>query len=180
VVGVSRDAGGSTGTAPGAHEFDARPGRTALAAVLLPGVVSVLALLSGGPAALAGVLGLGLLAAGARAGRRDLVGGGAVALFAGTLLAGALGASPAALVIAAGAALVAWDAAEHAIGLGEQVGRRADAGRAVAVHVAGGGLLVAVGGGVAYGAYRLVGSESPLALALLLAGAVALVTVLRA
>lgn len=163
----------------GADRFDPRPGRTALAPVLFPGAVAVLALLAGGPAALVGALGLGLLAVGIRAGRRDIVGGGGLALLVGTLLAGALGAGPVALLVAAGAGLVAWDGAEHAVGLGEHVGRRASVTRAVGVHAAGSGLLVALGAGVAYGAFRLAGPGVPLALALLLMGVVALLRVLR-
>lgn len=160
--------------------FDARPGRAALAIVLVPGVVSALALLAGGPAALAGGLGLGLLLFGTRAGRRDAVGGGGLALLAGTLLAGAFGAGPVLLLVAASAGLVAWDTAEHAVGLGEQVGHRASVGRAAGVHAAGSGLLAALGAGAAYGVFRLAGDGSPLALVLLLAGALALLTVLRA
>ncbi|WP_254821048.1 DUF7519 family protein [Haloglomus halophilum] len=162
-----------------AEPFDDGPGRAALAIVLVPGVVSALVLLTGGPAALAGALGLGLLAVGTHHGRRDLVGGGGLALLAGTLLAGAFGAGPAALLVAAGAGLVAWDTAEHAVGLGEQVGCRAATGRAVGVHAAGGGLLAASGGGLAYVVFRLVGGGSPVALVLLLGGAVALLSAIR-
>lgn len=170
----------STDTDTESKRFEARPGRAALAIVLTPGVVSALALLTAGPAALAGALGLGLLGVGTRAGRRDAVGGGGLALLAGTLLAGAFGAGPVALLVAAGAALVAWDTAEHAVGLGEQVGRRASIGRAVGVHAAGSGLLATLGAGVSYGVFRLAGDGSPLALVLLLAGVLALLTVLRA
>jgi hypothetical protein len=189
VVRVSaRSQGADDGTAgsidadhdpTGAATFDDRPGRVALAVVLLPATVAALALLAGGPAALAGVLGLVLLAVGTRRGRRDAVGGGGLALLAGTLGAGAFGAGPVALLVAGGAGLVAWDAAETAVGLGEQVGRRASVARAVGVHAAGAGLLVGVGTGVAYTAFRLTGAGPPLALVLLLAGAVALLTVLR-
>ncbi|MFB6205808.1 MAG: hypothetical protein ABEJ05_04690 [Haloglomus sp.] len=165
---------------PAASErFDPRPGRAALAIVLLPGAISALALLAGGPAAIVGALGLGLLAVGTRTGRRDAVGGGGLALLGGTLLAGAFDAAVSALLVAAGAGLVAWDTAEHAVGLGEQVGHRAHAGRSVGVHAAGSGLLAALGAGVSYVVFRLVGAGSPLALVLLLAGAVVLLTVLR-
>lgn len=170
---------GGPGERAAADRFDPRPGRTALAAVLLPGAVAVLALLAGGPAALVGGGGVGLLAAGTWAGRRDMVGGGGVSLLTGTLLAGVLGAGPAALLVAAGAGLVAWDSADHAVGLGEQVGRRASVGRAVGVHAAGSGLLTALGAGIAYGAFRLAGPGVRLALVLLLAGAVTLLRVLR-
>lgn len=175
--GVSQ--GDPDGWDDGEDRFDPRPGRTALAPVLLPGVVAVLALLAGGPAVLVGALGLGLLAVGTRAGRRGAVGGGGLVLLVGTLLAGALGAGPVALLVAAGAGLVAWDSAEHTVGLGEQVGRRASVTRAVGVHTAGSGLLVALGAGIAYGAFRLAGPGVPLALVLLLTGAVVLLRVLR-
>jgi hypothetical protein len=139
----------------------------------------VVALLAGGPAAVVGLAGLGLLAAGTRAGRRDAVGGGGLALLAGTLVAGGLGAGPVALLVAAGAALVAWDTAEHAVGLGEQVGARASIGRSVGVHAAGSGLLAALGVCVAYGTFRLAGDGPPVALVLLLGGAVALLARFR-
>lgn len=181
---VSSESGPSSTTVPpadadgpsagDASRFEARPGRPALAVVLLPGLVSALALLAGGPAVVVGLAGLGLLAAGTRAGRRDAVGGGGLALLAGTLLAGGLGAGPVALLVAAGAALVAWDTADHAVGLGEQVGSRASIGRSVGAHAAGSGLLAALGVGVAYGIFRLAGGGPPVALVLLLGGAVAL------
>jgi len=189
--GAERNAPSEAGTRPGtgpstdggrsadATRFEARPGRPALAAVLLPGLVSVVALLAGGPAAVVGLAGLGLLAAGTRAGRRGAVGGGGLALLAGTLVAGGLGAGPVALLVAAGAALVAWDTAEHAVGLGEQVGARASIGRSVGVHAAGSGLLAALGVCVAYGAFRLAGGGPPVALVLLLGGAVALLARFR-
>lgn len=192
--GVAGDPGGQPGTGGDrdgngterddwrgdeADRFDPRPPRAALAVVLLPGAVAALALLAGGPAALAGALGLALLALGVRSGRRDAVGGGGLALLAGTLLAGAFGAGAAALLVAAGAGLVAWDTAEHAVGLGEQLGRRASVLRVVGVHAAASGLLAALGAGVSYAVFRLAGVGSPLALVLLLAGAVALLSVLR-
>lgn len=165
----------------GADEFDPRPGSEAAFVVSLPAAIAGLSLLFGAPFAGAfGLLGLLLLVAGVLRGRRSLVGGGAVSLFGGVLLGGLVGAGPELLLLAAAASLVAWDAAEHAVGLGEAVGRRGDARRSLAVHTAGSGLLVALGGAVAYGAFRGAGSGSPLALVLLLAGAVALVSVLRA
>lgn len=176
---MSADTGRGRAAVDDTGRFDGRPGRAALAIVLVPGVVSALALLVGGPAALVGALGLGLLVVGTRAGRRDAVGGGGLALLAGTLLAGAFGAGPVALLVAAGAGLVAWDTAEHAVGLGEQVGRRASIGRAVGVHAAGSGLLAALGAGVSYGVFRLAGDGSRLVLVLLLVGVVALLSVLR-
>jgi hypothetical protein len=179
VVDVSVDARRGSAGVDEAEPFDDRPGRAALAIVLVPGVVSALVLLTGGPAALAGALGLGLLAVGTHHGRRDLVGGGGLTLLAGTLLAGAFGAGPVALLVAAGAGLVAWDTAEHAVGLGEQVGRRASVSSAVGAHAAGSGLLAALGAGVSYGVFRLVGGGSSLALVLLLGGAVALLSALQ-
>ena len=173
------DAGSAGSGAPPTREpatdrFDPRPGRAALPAVLLPAVVAALALLASGVAGLLGAVGLGLLAVGTRAGRRDAVGAGAVAL-----LAGATGADPALLLVAGGAGLVAWDTADHAVGLAEQVGRRAAIGRSVGVHAAGSGLLAATGVAVAYAAFRSTGGGTPLALVLLLGGGIALLRVLR-
>jgi hypothetical protein len=164
---------------PATDRFDPRPGRAALPAVLLPAVVAALALLASGVAGLLGAVGLGLLAVGTRAGRRNAVGAGGVTLLAGALVAGATGADPAVLLVAGGAGLAAWDTADHAVGLAEQVGRRAATGRSVGVHAAGSGLLAALGVAVAYGAFRSAGGGTPLALVLLLGGGIALLRVLR-
>lgn len=105
---------------------------------------------------LAGLVGVGLLGAGlapVRVGReRTLVTAGAGALVVGTCLAGLVGASVPSLLGATTAAVVAWDAGERAVSLGEQVGPTAptltvELGRTAATSlygaaVVGAGLLV--------------------------------------
>lgn len=130
---------------------------------LLPGLVGV-ALVGAGVAPLRG------------AGSRRLCKAGAVAAFLGVLAASVvahLGAGPA-LAATAGAVL-AWDFGEHAVGVGEQLGR--DAGTLPAEFAHGVGSLLA--GGVAVFAGRAVTGVGPSglslpALVLLLASVVAL------
>ncbi|OYR58585.1 hypothetical protein DJ83_14775, partial [Halorubrum ezzemoulense] len=96
------------------------------------------------------------------------------------LRAGYRGAPPEALLVAAVGLAVAWDVADHGVGLGEQVGRGARVRRNVAVH-AGASLLVgALAAGLVYGVSLAVGGGQPVAaLALLLAGGIALISALR-
>lgn len=109
---------------------------------------------------------------------RDL---GLAWLVLAAVLAGLRGAGPGPLLVAGVAAVVAWDAADQAVGVGEQLGRAARTRRVEAVHAAG-SLLVGLGGAtVGYGAYRLAGGGTPVAaLALLLVGAIALIVTLNA
>ena len=91
--------------------------------------------------ALAIVLGVTVLACGllpVRRGRwaRHLVGIGAALLVISVFTSGVVyGADTIALLVATALAVVAWDAAEQAIGLGTQVGRRGETATAAFVHV---------------------------------------------
>jgi hypothetical protein len=93
---------------------------------------------------------------------------------------GALGATPASVSVAALAAVVAFDVADHAQGLGQEIGRDARTRRNELVH-AGGSLLVGgVAGAIAYGVFLgIAGGQPTTALAFLLCGAIALVAALR-
>lgn len=128
------------------------------------------------PAA-AGVL---LLGVGLYRASRRFVTLGSAALFVGVLLAGVRGGVPEAVLLAALATVLAWDTADHALGIGEQLGREADSSRLVLVHAATTLLVGAFGSAVCYAAYLAVGGGQPVsALVLLLLGAVALVSALR-
>lgn len=125
-------------------------------------------------------LGVVVLAVGLFRGSRRLVTAGGVFLFAALLLAGAAGASPAALVLGVLFAVLAWDVGEHGIVVGEQLGREADTTRVELAHAA---VTLAVGAtatAVGYGLYRAAAGGQPVtALVFLLLGLVALVAALR-
>lgn len=126
------------------------------------------------------LVGAGLVAIGVFAGSRAAIDIGALALFAGVVFAAAWSTSPILPLVGAVATVVAWDAAENGLNLGQQLGREADTGRAEVVHAAitaGVGLAAAIG---AYAVYRLSAGNQPLpALVLLLFAAVVLTAALR-
>ncbi|MDB2282467.1 hypothetical protein PM030_11340 [Halorubrum ezzemoulense] len=163
------------------HEADARPPTVAVVASLAAAGVAATAALIASPTggALVGVGALAFLGGSLRGSARVLT-WGATAGVAGIALAGYRGAPPEALLVAAVGLAVAWDVADHGVGLGEQVGRGARVRRNAAVH-AGASLLVgALAAGLVYGVSLAVGGGQPVAaLALLLAGGIALISALR-
>lgn len=149
----------------------------ALASATVALVAATLTARSAAVPAAAGVLllGIGLF----RASRRFVTAGSA-ALFSSVLLAGVRGGVPEAVLLAALATVLAWDTADHALGIGAQLGREADSARLVVVHAAATLLVGAFGSAVCYAAYLAVGGGQPVsAVVLLLLGAVALVSALR-
>ncbi|QLG63866.1 DUF7519 family protein [Halorarum salinum] len=112
---------------------------------------------------------------------RRVLGAGAVLLACAVLLAAGTGGAGVGVSLAgAVAAAVAWDLGEHAIGLGEQLGRETDATRNVAVHTAASLSVGAVAAGVAFAVYgAATGGQPVVALVFLLAGAVALASAVR-
>lgn len=114
---------------------------------------------------------------GARRGRRALVRAGAVALAAGSLLAGLDGAAPVATALGAWGALVAWDAAAYALAVDAQVGAAADRGVTVA-HVRDATLVGAAGLAVAAVAFLAGSGATPAAAGVAAVAAVALVLAL--
>lgn len=163
------------------HETDARPPTVAVVVSLAAAGVAATAGLVASPTggALLGVAALGFLGGSLRSSTRALTWGAAVGVV-GLALAGYRGAPAEALLVAAVGLVVAWDVADHGVGLGEQVGRGARVRRNVAVH-AGASLLVgALAAGLVYGVSLAVGGGQPVAaLALLLAGGIALISALR-
>jgi hypothetical protein len=96
--------------------------------------------------ALPGLLGVLLLGAGLvpvrGQGSRRLVKLGAGLVLVGVMIAGIFRAVPAGTLVAGAAvALVGWDLGEHAINVGEQMGRTASTWRAEGVHAVGAGLV---------------------------------------
>lgn len=154
------------------REFEARPPATGVAATVAAGAFAIAGTGLLGPAAALALAGVALMGVGVWLGSRRLHGVGALATFAGVLLAALAGVHPLAALVGAAGALLAWDAGEHALGLGEQVGRAAD-DRAVLLHV---GASAAVALAVVVGSYGVFlfarrGQAGPAAV--LLGGAVA-------
>lgn len=146
-------------------------------AVVLPSEIPEQFVLLAGMLGLA-VFALGLLLARARWSRRLVTLGAAVVGFA-ALVAGALDqTSTVSLFAAVAATMVAWDGADHAIGLGEQVGRDADTAVVELVHTGATTVIGMLAVGVAFGATSIE-VELPLAgLALLLTAALVLMLAL--
>lgn len=159
--------------------LDARPSHTGTALAGLVGSVAVAGQALGGPAAVVGGAGLVALVAGLRAGVRQLVSLGVLGLILGVLVAGAVGVPAELLLVSAAASAVAWDVADQAVSLGEQVGRGADTARAELVHAAGSALVATAAVAAAYLVFRAVAGGPVVALALLLLGAILLASVLR-
>jgi len=124
--------------------------------------------------------GVALVGGGALRGSTRLVSLGGLALTGGVVLAGLAGGGPEALLLGALGALLAWDVAEHGIGIGEHLGREARTARVELVHAAVTLLIGAVAAGVGYAVYRGIAGGQPMAaLVFLLVGVVAAVAALR-
>lgn len=115
--------------------FDEGAPSPGVGATLVPATVAVAMAAVAVPAAAIAGLGAVSMAVGVGRGNRRLHTIGAVTAFAAVLLAGIGGAAPVVTLIGGGAAVLAWDAGEHAIGLGRQVGSDAAARSGVLVHV---------------------------------------------
>ena len=157
-----------------------RPPRLSVGLAVLAGGVATLSVVGVPIAAGIGAVGLVLMAVGLVSAVRTLIelSGGAFGL--AVVVGGGLGGSPAAVSIAALSAVVAWDIADHAHDLGQQIGRDGRTRRNELVH-AGGSLVVgSVAAAVVYGTFLgMAGGQPTTALAFLLCGAIALVAALR-
>jgi hypothetical protein len=112
--------------------------------------------------------------------RQDLLDGGALALFLAVLFAGVSGGHPGPLLVAMVGTVVAWDAAEQALTVGEHLGQEAPSRRLVVVHVATTTLVGAGGAAVGYGVFKASGGGQPVsALMLLVLGGVLITWALR-
>jgi hypothetical protein len=159
--------------------FEPGPSRTGTALAALVGLVAVVTQAAGGPAVAVGGVGLLSLVGGLRLGVERAVSLGAVGLFAGVLVAGAVGAPAELLLVSAAASVVAWDVASQSVSLGEQVGRAADTARAELVHAAGSALVATAAVAAAYVVFRVLPGGPVLALALCLLGGILIASVLR-
>lgn len=128
----------------------------------------------------AGALGVLLAALAMLRGSRRVLAASVAALTLGVLLAGLVGASAEALLFAMVATVSTWDVGENAINVGEQLGREADTRRLELTHVATGTVFGAGVAGVGYAVYEVsTGGQPASAVALLLVGAVLLISTLR-
>lgn len=121
-----------------------------------------------------GLVGLVALAVAVLAGRQTAATLGGCAVFAGAVVAGLDGAPPLVVLVGAVAAILAWDAASTAIGIGDQLGRAAATGRLELVHVTATALVGGAGLAVAYGIYTAAAWNVPLTAGLLFCLAVVL------
>lgn len=163
------------------ERIDRSPARfTSTLSVLAATVATVLVGLGGTFGLLAGILGLLALTGGVVRGSRRAVTLGGVALFVGVLAAGVGNAGPEPLLFGTAAAVLAWDFGEHAITVGEQLGRAAPTERGELAHAAASTFVATsaiAAGYLVYGA--ATGGQPMAALVLLLVAAVALVSALR-
>jgi hypothetical protein len=172
---------GGTDAAADFHETDARPPTAAVLVSLAAAGTAATGAAVASPAggALLGAAAVAFLAGALRGSTRVVTWGAALGVV-GIAVAGYRGAAAEPLLVAAIGLAVAWDVADHGVGLGEQVGRGARTRRNVAVHAGTSVLVGALAAGLAYGVTLAVGGGQPIAaLALLLAGGIALVSALR-
>ncbi|MFC5970898.1 hypothetical protein ACFPYI_06090 [Halomarina salina] len=159
---------------------DTRPSTNDAALVGGVGTVGAVTLLTSPNALVFGLLGTLLFAGGTAVGAGRVVSLGLVASLGGVVVGALTGVGVVFVVAATTCFLVAWDAANQALALGETVGREAVSQRALSVHAAVAGGVASVAAGVGYGVYLAVGGGRPVgALVLLLVGAVLLASALR-
>lgn len=162
-------------------EITRKPSKTGAVGSLTAAAVATAALatVSTSAAAIAG-LGIILAAAAMVRGERGLLLGATGVLGLGMLFGGFAGGGPAALLTAGVGVVLTWDIGEHAIGIGEQLGRETEAKRIETVHTVAGIVVGAVGVTISLGVYQAATGGQPIvALVFLLIGAVALVSALR-
>lgn len=152
--------------------FDDTPSRIAVVLVLMPAIVVVVATIAAPLGLLAAVAATVVIVAGVRLRSRQLITGGAVAMFAGVLLAGVRGGSVLQVTVGAAATVVTWDAAENAVSVAGQLGSRAETRSLLVAHSAV-TALVAIGVGLATIVVYLFtrGGEPTTAVALLVVAA---------
>lgn len=161
-------------------EFEARPPTVAVAPAAVAAAVALVPTLGSGIGVTLGAAGALLLVFGAHQGTRRLVSWGAAALAVGVVFGANSGLDPAYALLGGVGAVVAYDAAEHAVTLGVDVGRDARVGQSVLVHVLSTAALSVLVAAVAFGVYSFGPRRLPLtALLTLLLGGTLLAYVLR-
>lgn len=162
-------------------ELDRRPPTTSIGVAVAAGMGAVLAVGVTSPEGAGGVFAGALLSAvGLVRGSRRAVAWGAGVGAIGIVLAGLAGGSAASLVAGAVALTVAWDVGDHALSLGDHVGRESPSRRNQFVHSGTGALVGLLTAGIGYGSYTAATGGQPVAaLVFLLFGAVVLVSAFR-
>lgn len=106
---------------------------------------------------------------------------GTALMLIAALISGAFGVvPPAVLLLGIAAIFVSWDASQHAVSLGNQVGRQTRTRRNQMVHSAGTILGLSIASGVLFGVYAIAGDNHPgPAVALIIIGIVLAAWLLR-
>lgn len=153
-------------------DFDPTPPTAAtLPAVVASLVVFAVTLVSTASVALSAA-GAALVAYGTQNGARRFVTLGGGSLFAAVVFAGTAGADPRLTLFAGAAAVVAYDAGEHAVSLGHDVGSEARVHQSLLVHVASTAAVAVLVAAVAFGVYEFGPGSLPVGglIALLVGG----------
>ncbi|MFB6266288.1 MAG: hypothetical protein ABEI31_01410 [Halodesulfurarchaeum sp.] len=157
--------------------FDDRPVRLGMALSLGLGLTAALFAGSGTSGGVGvALLGGALLLGGLGLARRSLLTAGGVLLFMAHLFRIWLGGGLTLSLVGATFAVAAWDVGEHAIDLGEYVGRSARSRHAVLAHAAASLAVGLVPVGLGYGVYLLAPGGRPVSALVLLLLAAVLVT----
>ena len=147
--------------------------------MVIGSTVAIIPSLFNGPAMLASVTGAIALTAGISRGSRPLVNAGALGLYIGILLAGITNARPVMLLAAAAGAVVAWDTAENAVVLSDQLCPQVDTRRTESIHAAATASIVSAAAVGGYLVYVAVSMPRPtVVLVVLLVAVLLLVSVL--
>lgn len=163
--------------AEGGSGFDRSPGLVSIQASVAAAVLGVVVVFPGGvfPFVLA-ALGAAALAVGAVRGSRRAITGGATLLFLGAMFSTLWMADPFFPLLAGALAVVAWDVAEHGIGVGEQLGREAATTRLEVAHASASAIVGLLAVAVGYGLYTVAWSGLPTAALVLFLSAALLLT----
>lgn len=160
--------------------IDRSPARLSATIAVVAALVSVLATAVAGPlgavVAAPGLLGVFF---GVSRGSRRAVTLGSFLLFLGAIAGPSIGSDGPAVLVAVAATVIAWDLGEHAINVGEQLGREADTRNGEVTHAAASTVIGAGASALAYLLYISVSGGKPLtSLVLLLFAAIVLTTLL--
>lgn len=159
---------------------DRSPAKLSATLSLVAGLVAVVATAIAGPlGALVAAPGLLGVFVGVTRGSRRAVTVGSFVLFVGALAGPATGSESPAVLVAVAATVLAWDVGEHAINVGEQLGREADTRNGEVAHAAASTVIGAGAAALGYLLYVLTAGRKPLtALVLLLFAAIVLTSLL--
>lgn len=159
---------------------DRSPAKLSATIALVAGLVAVVATAVAGPlGAAVAAPGLLLVLHGVTRGSRRSVTVGSFVLFAGALVGPAVGTDSPAVLVAVAATVLTWDVGEHAVNVGEQLGREADTRNGEVAHAAASTVLGAGATALGYLLYVSAGEGQPLtALVLLLFSAIVFTSLL--